>query len=88
MVFSNLSLQVRLTLTALACALIGLAVSGGIVAYQSRNSVREAAMADARHLAASEAAKLEGRLSATYETVHSLGNLLAGAKAAGTPPSR
>ena len=88
MVSSHLSLQVRLTLTALACALIGLAVSGGIVAYQSRNSVREAAMADARHLAASESAKLEGSLNATYETVHSLGNLLVGAKAAGAPPSR
>ncbi|HEY9104807.1 methyl-accepting chemotaxis protein [Chitinimonas sp.] len=86
--FPRLSLQVRLTLTALACAFLGLAVSGAIVAVQSRNSVRDAALSDARHLVASEAAKLEGTLNATYETVHSLGHTLVGMRSSAQPPTR
>ncbi|WP_374356553.1 methyl-accepting chemotaxis protein [Chitinimonas sp.] len=84
----SLSLQVRLTLTALGCALVGLSISGAIVAYKSRGSVREAALSDARRLVASEAAKLEGTLNATYETVHSLGNAMVGMRTSAQPPSR
>ncbi|WP_269532218.1 methyl-accepting chemotaxis protein [Chitinimonas sp. BJYL2] len=85
---ADLSLRYRLILFSLASALLGLAVSGAVLASKSRDTVREAAMASARNLAAGEAARLEGGLNATYATVHSLGQLMTGMKASSEPPTR
>ena len=85
---ASLSLRNRLIVLSLLCALLGLAISGAIIAAKSRDTVREAAMESARNLAASEAARLEGRLNDTYAAVHTLGQAIVGAKSGGVPPLR
>ncbi|BEV72198.1 methyl-accepting chemotaxis protein [Paludibacterium sp. THUN1379] len=85
---SHLSLRLRVSITAVACLFAGLTVVAGVIAWQSRSSVRAEAMENARTLARAQAAEVTAMFNTTLADVHSLRDALVGMKAAGQGPSR
>lgn len=55
---SHLSLRLRVSITAVVCLFAGLTVVAGVIAWQSRSSVRAEAMENARTLAWAQAAEV------------------------------